>query len=167
MPQKRNPIASNYIHACTAMVRQHAASLLEAMVADHERSTGPWEIEWIAVPEIFTLASGALAHARTLCAGLQVDAGRMRKNLDLTRGLLMSEAVMMALGPALGRQRAHDRVYDLCRQAIASSRPLIDVLLDDAEIVSTLGRDELTRLVDPVDYLGLAGDMVDAVLRGN
>jgi 3-carboxy-cis,cis-muconate cycloisomerase len=165
MPQKRNPIASNYIHACTAMVRQHVAALLDAMVADHERSTGPWEIEWIAVPEIFRLSSGALAHARILCAGMEVDAERMRKNLDLTRGLLMSEAVMMALGPALGRQRAHDRVYDLCRRAITTGRSLLDVLLEDAEIVSALGRDELTRLVDPGNYLGLAGEMVDAVLR--
>ena len=100
MPQKRNPISSNYINACTAMVRQHVAALLDAMVEDHERATGPWEIEWIAVPEIFLLSAGALAQARFLVAGLQVDAKRMRQNLDLTRGLIVSEAVMMGLGPA-------------------------------------------------------------------
>jgi 3-carboxy-cis,cis-muconate cycloisomerase len=105
MPQKRNPISSNYIHACTAMVRQHVAALLDAMVEDHERSTGPWEIEWIAVPAIFQLSAGALAQTRFLVGGLQVDAERMRKNLDLTGGLIVSEAVMMRLGPALGRQR--------------------------------------------------------------
>src|SRR6266704_2036380 len=108
MPQKRNPISCNYIHACVAMVRQHVAALLDAMVEDHERSTGPWEIEWIAVPEIFLLSAGALAQTRLLVGGLQVDEERMRKNLDLTRGLIVSEAVMMRLGPALGRQRAHD-----------------------------------------------------------
>jgi 3-carboxy-cis,cis-muconate cycloisomerase len=165
MPQKRNPISSNYIHACAALVRQHVAALLDAMVADHERSTGPWEIEWIAVPEIFLLSSGALAQARNLVGGLQVDPDRMRKNLDLTRGLLMSEAVMMGLGPSLGRQRAHDLVYDLCRQAVNTGRPLLDVLAANPEISSHLGRDDLAQLVDPVNYLGLSGEMVDRVLN--
>jgi 3-carboxy-cis,cis-muconate cycloisomerase len=164
MPQKRNPISSNYIHACTAMVRQHVAALLDAMVEDHERATGPWEIEWIAVPEIFLLSAGALAQTRTLLAGLEIDAARMRRNLDLTRGLMMSEAVMMALGPALGRQRAHDRVYDLCRETIASGRSFVDVLAGDREIASHLSRADLERLVDPANYVGLCGEMVDRVL---
>src|SRR5437867_6995776 len=93
MPQKRNPISCNYIHACTAMVRQHVAALLDAMVEDHERSTGPWEIEWIAVPSIFLLAAGALAQTRFLAGGLQVDSARMRANLEMTGGLIASEAV--------------------------------------------------------------------------
>jgi 3-carboxy-cis,cis-muconate cycloisomerase len=164
MPQKRNPISSNYIHACTAMVRQHVAALLDAMVEDHERSTGPWEIEWIAVPEIFLLSAGALAQTRFLVGGLQVDAGRMRKNLELTGGLIVSEAVMMSLGPALGRQRAHDLVYDICRQVIATGRPFVDLLAENQEIAAHLGRDELAQLVDPANYLGLCGEMVDRVL---
>src|SRR5262249_49322525 len=150
----------------TAVVRQHVAALLDAMVADHERSTGPWEIEWIALPEIFLLASGALAHTRGLVSGLQVDPERMRKNLDLTRGLLLSEAVMMRLGPAMGRQRAHDRVYELCRRAISGGRPLLEVLAEDAEISSHLDPDELTTLLDPANYLGLSGEMVDRVIKG-
>ncbi|MBN8919467.1 MAG: 3-carboxy-cis,cis-muconate cycloisomerase, partial [Rhizobiales bacterium] len=108
MPQKRNPVASLYIHATAALVRQNVAALLEAAVADHERSTGPWEIEWIALPEIFLLSSGALAQTRDMVAGLQVDAKRMRANLDITNGTIVSETVMMGLGPYLGRQRAHD-----------------------------------------------------------
>ena len=164
MPQKRNPISSNYIHACTAMVRQHVAALLDAMVEDHERSTGPWEIEWIAVPSIFLLSAGALAQTRFLVGGLQVDAERMRKNLDLTGGLIVSEAVMMRLGPALGRQRAHDLVYDICRQVIATRGSFLDLLAGTEEIASHVGRDELARLVDPANYLGLCGEMVDRVL---
>ena len=128
MPQKRNPISSNYIIACAAMVRQNVAALLDAMVEDHERSTGPWEIEWIAVPEIFLLSAGALAQARFLVGGLQVDPARMRANLDLTSGLIVSEAVMMGLGPALGRQRAHDLVYDICRKVIAGKGTFLDLL---------------------------------------
>jgi 3-carboxy-cis,cis-muconate cycloisomerase len=164
MPQKRNPISCLYIHATTALVRQNAAALLEAAVADHERSTGPWEIEWIALPEIFLLASGALAQTRMLVSGLQVDAARMRANLDLTNGLIVSEAVMMALGPHLGRQRAHDLVYDICRRVVETGRPLAALLAENAEISGHLPRAELDRLCDPANYLGLAGEMVDRVL---
>ena len=99
MPQKRNPVSCLYIHSTAAMVKQHVAALLEAAVADHERSTGRWEIEWIALPEIFLLASGALAQTRLMVSGLEVDAERMRANLDLTRGMVVSEAVMMGSVP--------------------------------------------------------------------
>src|SRR3984957_18230676 len=134
MPQKRNPIACNYILACTSVVRQQVAALLEAAVADHERSTGPWEIEWIALPEIFLLSAGALAQTRVVVEGLEVDAARMRANLDITHGTIVSEAVMMGLGPYLGRQRAHDLVYDICREVAATGTPLIDLLAGNAEV---------------------------------
>ena len=164
MPQKRNPISCLYIHSTVALVRQHVAALLEAAVADHERSTGPWEIEWIALPEIFLLASGALAQTKLLVQGLEVDAARMRANLDLTKGMIVSEAVMMGLGPHLGRQRAHDLVYDICRKVAATGEPLVDLLAKDAEISKVLTRAELDKMCDPAGYLGLAGDMVDRVL---
>jgi 3-carboxy-cis,cis-muconate cycloisomerase len=164
MPQKRNPISCLYVHATSALVRQNAAALLEAAVADHERSTGPWEIEWIALPEIFLLASGALAQTRGLVEGLQVDAQRMRANLDLTLGTIMSEAVMMGLAPHLGRQRAHDLVYDICRQVAGTGRPLVDLLADNTEVSRHLSRGALERMVEPTTYLGLAGEMVDRVL---
>jgi len=164
MPQKRNPISSCYIHAQVSMVRQHAAALLDACIADHERSTGPWEIEWIALPEAFCLTAGALKQTRFVLEGLEVDARRMRENLDLTNGLVMSEAVMMGLGPYIGREYAHDLVYDLCRQAIGEDRPLIDLLASHPDIAKHLDRPALERLCDPVSYLGQAGAMVDRVL---
>lgn len=164
MPQKRNPISCNYIVACTSVVRQHVAALLDAMVEDHERATGPWEIEWIALPEIFLLSAGALAQARTMLAGLQVDPQRMRANLELTNGLITSEAVMMGLAPHLGRERAHDLVYDLCRQALQQQRPLIDILCENAEITAVTDRPALAKLLDPANYLGLSGEMVDRVV---
>src|SRR4051794_10981034 len=164
MPQKRNPISCLYIHSTAALVRQNAAALMEAAVADHERSTGPWEIEWIALPEIFLLASGCLAQSRDLAAGLQVDEARMRANLDLTGGMIVSEAVMMGLGPKLGRQRAHDLVYDICRDVVTKGRPLLDLLKEDAEISKAATPQQLAELTDPARYLGLAGEMVDRVL---
>jgi 3-carboxy-cis,cis-muconate cycloisomerase len=165
MPQKRNPISSVYITAQTAMVKQLAAALLEAMVEDHERATGPWEIEWIALPEIFMLSAGALAQTRFLVEGLQVNEKKMRENLDITNGLIMSEAVMMGLGAAMGRNRAHDVVYDICREVVKTGRPLIDLLEENKEIRKHASRKQLEKMVDPANYLGVAGEMVDRVLK--
>jgi 3-carboxy-cis,cis-muconate cycloisomerase len=116
------------------------------------------------LPEIFCLTAGVLAQTRTVVAGLQVDEKRMRANLDITRGRIVSEAVMMELGRHLGRQYAHDLVYDICRQVVASGRPLADLLAENAEVSKHLDRAALTRLCDPANYLGEAGTMVDLVL---
>jgi 3-carboxy-cis,cis-muconate cycloisomerase len=164
MPQKRNPISSCYIHAAISVVRQHAAALMDAMVADHERSTGPWEIEWIVLPEAFCLMAGALKQARAIVEGLEVDADAMRRNIDLTHGLVMSEAVMMGLGPYIGREYAHDLVYDICRKAQAERRPLLDLLDEEPTITKHLDREALAKLCDPANYLGQSGVMVDRVL---
>jgi 3-carboxy-cis,cis-muconate cycloisomerase len=164
MPQKRNPISSCYIHAAISVLRQHAAALLDAMVADHERSTGPWEIEWIVLPEAFCLLGGALKQARSIVEGLEVDAARMRANLEMTNGLVVSEAVMMGLGRHLGREHAHDLVYDICREAVRQNRPLLDLLAETPEITAHLDPAQLTELCDPAKYLGQSGVMVDRVL---
>jgi 3-carboxy-cis,cis-muconate cycloisomerase len=164
MPQKRNPIASAYIHGAISVVRQHAAALMDAMVADHERSTGPWQIEWIVLPEAFCLMAGALKQSRALLEGLEVDAGAMLRNIELTQGLVMSEAVMMGLGPFMGREYAHDLVYDLCREAIQQQRPLLELLCENAEIAKHADRAALARMCDPANYLGQSGLMVDRVL---
>jgi 3-carboxy-cis,cis-muconate cycloisomerase len=148
MPQKRNPISSCYLHAAISVVRQHAAALMDAKVADHERSTGPWEIEWIVLPEAFCLTAGALKQARFVLEGLEVDERQMRANLEMTNGLVVSEAVMMGLGRKLGRQK----------------RPLLELLLDNKEIAAVINRAELEALCDPANYLGQAGIMVDRVL---
>jgi 3-carboxy-cis,cis-muconate cycloisomerase len=164
MPQKRNPISSVYITAQVAIVKQLVAALLEAMIEDHERATGPWEIEWITLPEIFMLTAGALAQTRFLLEGLQVNEQKMRDNIFITKGLIMSEAVMMGLGDRMGRNYAHDLVYDICREVVKTGRPLIDLLEENPEIKKHADRKELEKLVDPANYLGVAGEMVDRVL---
>jgi 3-carboxy-cis,cis-muconate cycloisomerase len=164
MPQKRNPISSCYIHAAISVVRQHAAALMDAMVADHERSTGPWEIEWIVLPEAFCLMAGALKQSRFVLEGLEVDPAAMRRNIDQTEGLVMSEAVMMGLGPYIGREYAHDLVYDLCREAVKQRRPLIELLAAHPEIRAHVDRTALEKMLDPANYLGQSAVMVDRVL---
>ncbi len=164
MPQKRNPVAATFVLAAAANIRQLVPVLLGAMVADHERATGPWQSEWVALPEIFLLSSGVLAHARTLVEGLEVDAARMATNLGLSGGLIASEAIMMALAPALGRQRAHDLVGDLARRAAAGEGRFVDLLAATPDVAVRFDRAALARLVEPAAHVGLAGSIVDRLL---
>ncbi|KAL6244352.1 hypothetical protein RBB50_008594 [Rhinocladiella similis] len=165
MPQKRNPISCAYITAMSATVRQLSTSLFEAMVEDHERSTGPWEIEWIVLPQISTLTHATLKHTADLVAGLEVHQDAMKHNLDISNGGIVSEAVMMGLGVELGRQYAHDVVYDLCRRSQVEKRPLLDLLCENEEIAGKMGREQLAKLCDPGNYLGYSEAMVERVLR--
>jgi 3-carboxy-cis,cis-muconate cycloisomerase len=164
MPQKRNPISCELILAAAKVLREHAGLALDAMVTDFERATGPWHVEWVAVPEAFGYAAGALHQSCFVLGGLIVDPARMAKNLGLTHGLIVAEAVMMGLAPHIGRNEAHDLVYDACHNAIEADRPLLDVLLEIPEITAALGPDKLRALTDPANYLGAAPDMVDRVL---
>jgi 3-carboxy-cis,cis-muconate cycloisomerase len=159
MPQKRNPISSELMFAAAKMLRERAALMLDGMMHDFERATGPWHLEWSAVPESFLLAASALHQANFMLRGLHVDTARMRRNLDLTGGLIVAEAVMMGLAPALGRQHAHDVVYDACRVAIEESRTLYDVLSANAAIRERFDDAQLRVLTDPSKYLGAAALM--------
>ncbi len=166
MPQKRNPISCELILAAAKALRQHAGLALDAMVSDFERATGPWHVEWIALPESFLYAAGALHQAEFMMGGLIVDPARMAKNLDMTHGLIVAEAVMMGLAPHTGRTEAHDLVYDACRLAIESDRPLCDVLLETPAVAGPLGEAKLRALTDPANYLGAVQAMIDRVLDG-
>jgi 3-carboxy-cis,cis-muconate cycloisomerase len=165
MPQKRNPISSELMLAAAKAVRQHVATMLDGMIHDFERATGPWHLEWLSLPESFLLTASSLANAKFMLAGLVVHERRMRENLDLTHGLIVAEAVMMAAAPKLGRQHAHDVVYDACRKAIEGGGQLADILADVPEIVEALGSvDAIRHHCDPANYLGLSGQMVDRAL---
>ena len=164
MPQKRNPISSELMLAASKAVRQHAGLMLDAMVQDFERASGPWHAEWIAIPESFVLTAGALHQAKFALGGLIVDEAQMAKNLDISRGLIVAEAVMMGLAPQLGRQEAHDVVYDACRRANEASIPLQEALMSDPKVTARIDRATIERLTSPRNYLGLAPQMVDRVL---
>ncbi len=167
MPQKRNPISSELMLAACKGVRQHAGLMLDAMVQDFERATGPWHVEWMAIPESFVLTAGALHQAKFALGGLVVDESRMAENLDISRGLIVAEAVMMGLAPDIGRQQAHDVVYDACRVANEKAMTLADALSADPRVSAHIDRATIDRLTTPKNYLGLAPEMVDRVLAAS
>ncbi|TKD35023.1 3-carboxy-cis,cis-muconate cycloisomerase [Azotobacter chroococcum] len=156
MPHKRNPVGAAVLIGAATRAPGLVATMLAAMPQEHERSLGLWHAEWETLPELCCLVSGALQQARLLLPGLEVDAARMRENLDLTQGLVLAEAVSIALAQRLGRERAHHLVEQCCRQAVAEGRHLRAVLGGNAEVSSELSTAELDRLLDPSHYLGLA-----------
>jgi 3-carboxy-cis,cis-muconate cycloisomerase len=167
MPQKRNPIASEYILAATRMVQALVPVMLGAMAQDHERATGPWQSEALAIPQAFVLTHGALLHARSVARGMVVDAERMRRNLNLTHGLIVAEAVMMGLAPHLGRGEAHHVVKHACDIALTEHLSLTNALERDPAVSSRLDRAAIERMTDPASYLGCAHAFVDRVLAAS
>jgi len=164
MPQKRNPISSELMLAASKAVRQHAGLMLDAMVQDFERATGPWHAEWIAIPESFVLTAGALNQARFALGGLIVDDKRMAQNLGMSKGLIVAEAVMMQMAPMTGRQQAHDIVYDACRVVNEKGGTLAEALAASPAVMAHFDRAAIDRMTNPANYSGLAPQMVDRVL---
>jgi 3-carboxy-cis,cis-muconate cycloisomerase len=164
MPQKRNPIASEYILAAARAVQALVPLMQGAMVDDQERGTGPWQAEPLALPQAFVLTHGALLHAVLIAEGMVVDAARMRRNLDVTGGLIMAEAVMMGLAPHLGRGEAHHVVQHACEVALRDGVSLLDALVCENKVTAQFDRDAIARLSDPARYLGSASAFIDRVL---
>ncbi|HEX4262592.1 MAG TPA: adenylosuccinate lyase family protein [Acetobacteraceae bacterium] len=164
MPQKRNPIASEYILAAARTVQALVPVMQGAMAADQERATGPWQAEMLAGPQAFVLAHGAACHARTIAEGLVVDPARMRRNLEASGGLIMAEAVMMGLAPALGREAAHHAVRAACDRALAERITLQAALLREPAVTAQLDAAAIAAMVTPENYLGAAEAFIDRVL---
>jgi 3-carboxy-cis,cis-muconate cycloisomerase len=165
MPQKRNPATCEAIIALGRMLRAQVPLVMEATTQEHERDWWALHIEWKALAEMCVLCSGALHLASAVLRGLHVDADAMRRNLDLTQGLIVSEAVMMRLAREVGRSTAHEIVYEASMKAVEESRPLRDVLEENAAVHSLLTTEELDRLLDPANYLGQSQESVDRILE--
>jgi 3-carboxy-cis,cis-muconate cycloisomerase len=161
MPHKRNPVAAAAALSCAALAPNLVATILAGHVQEHERSLGGWQAEWPSFPALLLVTSGALANILDIAQGLEVDAARMRANLDLTQGLIMAEAVSFALAGKLGKADAHKLIEDASRKAVKEKRHLRDVLKDEAKVVSILAADDLDRLFDPMAYQGAAQSFID------
>ncbi len=165
MPHKRNPVACAAILANAARAPGLVATLMATPVQEHERGLGGWQAEWLALPDLVMAAGGALGLSVGLIEGLEIDAERMRANLELTKGLVMAEALSMALAQKLGKEQAHRLVETLSRRAVQDRRHLRAVAAADPAVAAHLKPAELARLFDPARYTGLAADFVDRAIR--
>lgn len=165
MPHKRNPMLCEAIMALSRLSFNHARAALDGLIPDHERDWTYNHMEWAWVPELCVMTDGALALTLRVLRGLRVYPERMRRNLDALHGLMLSEAVMFALGEHVGRQTAHDIVYESAMRAVEEGRPFRELLLADPRVAAHLAREDVDRLLDPARYTGLAGAFVDRVLQ--
>lgn len=165
MPHKRNPMLCEAIVALARLCFDRARTALDGLIPEHERDWAVNHMEWAYLPELCVMADGALALTLRVLDGLHVYPERMRANLDALQGLMMSEAVMFALGQAVGRQTAHDVVYACAMRAVETQRSFREVLAGDPLVRAHLSADDLDRLLDPTRYIGLAREMVDQVCR--
>src|SRR5438094_697233 len=164
MPHKRNPVAAASALAAATMAPNLAATMFAAQVGDHERSAGPWHAEWPTLPMLMLVTSGALAATVDIAEGLEVDAARMRANLDATQGLIMAEAVSMAPAEKIGKTAAQHLIESASQKAVANKKHLRDVLTADAKITAQLSADKITALFEPMAYQGASQALIDRLL---
>jgi 3-carboxy-cis,cis-muconate cycloisomerase len=164
MPHKRNPVAAASALAAAIMAPNLAATIFAAQVGDHERSAGPWHAEWPTLPSLLLVTSGALASTVDIAEGLEVDASRMRANLDATGGLIMAEAVVFALAEKVGKQEAHHLVEAASKKAVAEKKSFRAVLEQDPAITAHLEAKEIAQLLEPMAYQGVSQTLIDRLL---
>ncbi len=164
MPHKRNPVTSAVVVAAALRVPGLVNTMLTAMVQEEERGLGGWHAEWETLPEIVRLTAGALRQMTETAPRLEIDAERMKENLEVTRGLIYAEAVTMALAEKIGKAAAHQVVEAACGRARREKRHLREVLGEDKDVSGHLPEGALQGLFDPGRYLGEAEALVDRVV---
>ena len=165
MPHKRNPVGCAAVLTAAMRAPNLVATVFAGMVQEHERALGGWQAEWEALPDLARLTAGALAQMKAIVPDLEVNTERLAANLDATRGLVLGEAVMLALGDKIGRLDAHKLVERASKEAVASARTLFDVLSADATVTQHLSSNQLKQLLDPANYAGRAQAFIDAALE--
>jgi 3-carboxy-cis,cis-muconate cycloisomerase len=166
MPQKRNPIASAVTLAAANRVPGLVAAFLSGMVQEHERGVGGWQAEWPTVAGVIESTGLAVASMAEAAEGLEVNAARMRADIDATRGGVFAEKAAMLLGAKMGREAAHNIVAEAARKSEAEGRALADVLAEIPEVARALGSNRLRELDTPQKYLGVAEELRKRLLAG-
>jgi 3-carboxy-cis,cis-muconate cycloisomerase len=164
MPHKRNPVATASALAAAIMAPNLVATIFAAQVGDHERSAGPWHAEWPTLPSLLLVTSGALASIVDIAEGLEVDAARMRANLNETSGLIMAEAAAFALAEKIGKEAAHHLVETASKKAVAEKKGLRGVLEKDPKVTAHLDAKRLAQLFEPMAYQGASQALIDRLL---
>lgn len=164
MPHKRNPEIAEHLGTLARLVRHLGAAVAEGLVHDHERDGRSWKTEWVTIPEATLMAGRAVELLGAMLGSLEIDAARMRANLDAQGGFVLSEAIMLALAPHLGRDAAHTLVFDTANTARQSGQSLIAAVRANPAITAVLPVASLDALLDPAAHTGQCGAMVDRVL---
>lgn len=167
LPHKRNPVTCAIVLAAAIRVPGLVSTILSAMVQEEERGLGGWHAEWETMPELIGIAGGALHHLAETIPGLEIDKAKMRDNLEITHGLIYSEAVQMALAGSMGRGAAHEHIQAAGKLAVEEHRDLREVVKSDVEIAKHLSGKEIDRLFNPKEYLGVADELIDRVLQAH
>ena len=163
MPHKRNPIGCAVTLAAAHRVPGEVAAFLSAMVQEHERGVGGWQMEWPVVASVIQSTGLAAASMAEVAEGLSVDAARMRANIDSTKGVIFAERAMMLLGASLGRDVAHRVLEEATRKSVAEGRHLAEVLAGMPEVSSRVDASVLRQLEIPEQYLGSAEEFRKAL----
>jgi adenylosuccinate lyase len=164
MPHKRNPELSEHLVTLSKIVRADATVAVEGMVHEHERDGRAWKTEWVVLPEACLLTGAALDFGCRLLDGLEVDADRMRENLQARGGYVLSEPAMHALADRIGKHAAHTVVYEATRAGLERGVDLETALLADPRISGQLAPEEIARCLDVQGALGAAPAFVDRVV---
>jgi 3-carboxy-cis,cis-muconate cycloisomerase len=164
MPQKRNPVDATLALASARLALGQVPVLLGAVVQEHERAAGAWQAEWQALPRLVCATGATLAYLHGALAGLEIDERRMARNLSGPHGLVMAEALTLALAGQLGRPAAFRLVQQACRRAVEENSDLRSAVLDDERLRAALPEAELDRVLDPRHYLGSTERFVDRAL---
>ncbi|GHO86079.1 3-carboxy-cis,cis-muconate cycloisomerase [Dictyobacter formicarum] len=165
MPHKHNPVDATAALAAARLALGEVPVLLTLMVQEHERAVGGWQAEWVALPDLFRYAAGAVARVGAALAGLQVDAARMQENFASTGGLIMSESLTMALAPHVGRPEAQRIVNATCEHAIRSGIPLQQAALAEPRVRTVLTAAAIEQALDPAAYIGSTEALIDRSLN--
>ncbi len=156
MPQKRNPIISQQLMRSARLTRSYLDLAIDGAMADHDRATAAWALEWNSVAPSIAIAGGGVEAAHRLIVGLEVNTEAMIANLGTTGGAIMAEAVMMSLAREFGRQSAHDKVAGMVQEAMSSGMTFDEVV--------RLRAPSAVNALDPLSYLGHAAEQIDNVL---
>ena len=155
MPQKRNPQLCQDILSIAAEIRPLVPLALEAVQSEHEADHSPG-IAFEAITRSSILIGEALERVYLIIGGLRLNPQRMRSNLELSGGMIGAEAIMLELGKTIGRQHAHDVVYEAAQAAASQNISFPDRLAADHRVTAYLSRGAIDGLLDPASHAGFS-----------
>jgi 3-carboxy-cis,cis-muconate cycloisomerase len=166
LPHKRNPVRASGAIASARLAVGTVPVVLSAMMQEHERAAGGWQAEWLAIPELFRLTAATVDRVRSIVENIEIDAERMSANLDMSRGQIMSEALVMALAPHVGRPEAYRLVASAGERAAQHGKDLRSIAADDGQISQVLAPDVLEGVFSPDAYLGSTDAFIERAVEG-